>query len=228
MCMCVCMRSRFSHVWFLATPWTLAHQTPLSMEFPRQEYWSGLSCPPPGHLLHPEIEPTSLTSPAWAGGFFTTSATQEAYPMHLCPSSFLPSFPFSLPRLHYTSTRTRIKDEQEISPDRNVWTNTRMLYIPSQNYSSPVGSRIYYIYWAASRLCGPNWVSPISSHFKTSWIWDFSGTFGCLMLTWPSSPFYVDKHRLYSLCLWPVFSSFAFIFSFIYSLILYGSINILK
>ena len=65
------------------------HQTPLSMGFPRQEYWSGLPCPPPGDLLHPEIEPTSLTS-ALAGGFFTTSATWEAYTMHLCPV-FLPS-----------------------------------------------------------------------------------------------------------------------------------------
>ena len=44
---------------------------------PRQESWSGLSCPPPGDLLDPGIEPTSLMSPALAGGFFTTSATWE-------------------------------------------------------------------------------------------------------------------------------------------------------
>ena len=42
-----------------ATPWTVAHQAPLSMEFPRQEYWSGLSCPSPGDLLDPGIEPKS-------------------------------------------------------------------------------------------------------------------------------------------------------------------------
>ena len=40
-----CMLSRFSHVWLCATPWTAAHQTPLSMEFSRQEYWSGLPFP---------------------------------------------------------------------------------------------------------------------------------------------------------------------------------------
>ena len=50
----------------------IAHQAPLSMGFSKQEYWSGLSCPPPGHLPHPGIEPTSLMSPALAGRLFTT------------------------------------------------------------------------------------------------------------------------------------------------------------
>ena len=44
----------------------------------RQEYWSGLSCPPPGDLPDPGIKPTSLMSPALAGRFFTTSASWEA------------------------------------------------------------------------------------------------------------------------------------------------------
>ena len=48
------------------------------MEFSRQEYWSGLLFPPPGHLLHPGIEPMSLVSPALAREFFTTSTTREA------------------------------------------------------------------------------------------------------------------------------------------------------
>ena len=43
------------------------------MGFSRQEYWSGLPCPAPGDLPDPGIEPTSLTSPALAGRFFTTS-----------------------------------------------------------------------------------------------------------------------------------------------------------
>ena len=60
------------------TLWTVASQAPLSMGFSRQEYWSGLPCPPPGDLLDPGIEPVSLTCPALAGGFFTTSATWEA------------------------------------------------------------------------------------------------------------------------------------------------------
>ena len=53
------------------TPWTVAHQAPLSMGFSRQEYWSGLPCPPPGDLPNPGIEPASLMSPALAGRFFT-------------------------------------------------------------------------------------------------------------------------------------------------------------
>ena len=58
-----------SCVQLFETPWTVAHQAPLSMEFSRQEYWSGLPFPPPGDLPNSEIE---LVSPALAGGFFTT------------------------------------------------------------------------------------------------------------------------------------------------------------
>ena len=60
------------------TPWTVAHQAPLSMEFSRWEYKSGLPLPPPGDLPDPGIESSSLTSPTLAGGFFTTSATWKA------------------------------------------------------------------------------------------------------------------------------------------------------
>ena len=60
------------------TPWTIARQVPLSMEFSRQEYWSGLPFPSPGDLPDPGIELTSLASPPLAGRFFTTSATWEA------------------------------------------------------------------------------------------------------------------------------------------------------
>ena len=48
-----------SRVRLFATPWTVAHQTPLSMGFSRQEYWSGLPCPPPGDLPNPGIKPRS-------------------------------------------------------------------------------------------------------------------------------------------------------------------------
>ena len=62
-----------SCVQLLVAPWNAAHQAPLSMGFPRQEYWSGLSFPPPGDLPDPGIEPTSPESPALAGRFFTTA-----------------------------------------------------------------------------------------------------------------------------------------------------------
>ena len=53
------MLSCFSHVRLFVTLWTIAHQAPLSMGFSRQEYWTGLSCPPQGDLPNPGIEPRS-------------------------------------------------------------------------------------------------------------------------------------------------------------------------
>ena len=55
-CVCVCV-SCSVHVQLFTTPWTVAHQVPLSMRFSRQEYWSGLSFPSPGDLPAPGIEP---------------------------------------------------------------------------------------------------------------------------------------------------------------------------
>ena len=65
----------------VANPWTIACQAPLSMGFSKQEYWSWLPCPPPGDLPEPGIKPGSLTSPASAG-FFITSSTWEAHLIH--------------------------------------------------------------------------------------------------------------------------------------------------
>ena len=53
-----------SRVWLFATPWTVAYQAPPSMEFSRQEYWSGLPFPSPGDLPNPGIEPGSPALPA--------------------------------------------------------------------------------------------------------------------------------------------------------------------
>ena len=58
-----------SHVWLFAAPRTVAHQAPLSLGFPRQEYWSGLPVPSPGDLPDPGME---SGTPALAGGFFIT------------------------------------------------------------------------------------------------------------------------------------------------------------
>ena len=75
---CAWVHVRFSQVQLFATLRTVAHQAPLSMGFSKKEYWSGLPCPPPEDFPKWGIEPASLTSPALAGGFFTTSATWEA------------------------------------------------------------------------------------------------------------------------------------------------------
>ena len=72
--------SHFSSVRLFATLRTVALQAPWSMGFSRQEYCSGLPCPPPVGLSDPGIEPMSLMSPAWAVGFFTTRSTWEILP----------------------------------------------------------------------------------------------------------------------------------------------------
>ena len=75
---CACV---LSHVRLFATPWTTAQQAPLSIGFPRQEYWSGLPFSTPGDLPDPGIEPTSLPSPPLAGGVFTTWPPEKP----MCP-----------------------------------------------------------------------------------------------------------------------------------------------
>ena len=70
-CVCVCVCARVCLCAQLCpTPRILAHQAPLSVEFSRQEYWSGLPFPLPENLPNPGIKPVSLASPALAGGFF--------------------------------------------------------------------------------------------------------------------------------------------------------------
>ena len=67
-----------SCVWLFATPWTVAHQAPLSMGFPRQEYWRGLPFPTSGNLPDLGIEPLS---PVLVGGYLTS--TPYGKPIHI-------------------------------------------------------------------------------------------------------------------------------------------------
>ena len=71
-----------SCVRLFATPWTVALQAPLSMGFPRQEYWSGLPFPSPGDLSDPGIKSKSLAPPALAGDFFTTVPPRKPQMLH--------------------------------------------------------------------------------------------------------------------------------------------------
>ena len=70
--MIVCV---LSHLWLFATPWTVACQSSLFMEFSRQAYWSGLPFPTPGDVPDPGTQFVSPTFPALAGGFITTEPT---------------------------------------------------------------------------------------------------------------------------------------------------------
>ena len=88
------MLSCFSRIWLFVTLWAINHQVFLSMGFSRQEYQSGLLCPPPGDLPDPGIEPASLTYPALADRFFTSNATWEA------PTYWAPAQGLALPVVH--------------------------------------------------------------------------------------------------------------------------------
>ena len=65
------------------TPWTVALQAPLSVEFSRQEYWSELPFPAPEAFPDPGIEPVSPVSPALVGGFFTTKPHEITLRCHI-------------------------------------------------------------------------------------------------------------------------------------------------
>ena len=84
--MCVC---NSKCVQAYSTPWPAARQAPLSVEFSRQEYWSGLSFPPPGDLPHPGIKPAS---PALAVGFFTPEPPQKSLNSIGLPRKFIRVF----------------------------------------------------------------------------------------------------------------------------------------
>ena len=72
------MLSHFSHVQLSVTLRTAAHQAPSLHGILQARTLEWVPCPPPGDLPTPGAEPMSLKSPAWAGGFFTTSVTWEA------------------------------------------------------------------------------------------------------------------------------------------------------
>ena len=92
--------SHISHVWLFATLRTIACQAPLSMAFSKQEYWSGLPCPPPGNLPGPGIEPLSPAAPAWQVDSLSLSCQGSPYPVS-SHSSF-PSPPSSCQSLIYS------------------------------------------------------------------------------------------------------------------------------
>ena len=79
----VCMLSCFSHVWLFVTLWTLAHQSLLSMGFPRQECWSGLPCLPPV---------------AWR--WFSWPRNRTSIPCGSCPAGFFTTHPLGKLRSH--------------------------------------------------------------------------------------------------------------------------------
>ena len=85
--------SPLSQVLPFATPWTIAHQAPLSMGFSKQEYRTGLPFPPPGDLPNPRMEPASLMSPALVVGSLGV--------VNIVNQWFMKTFMLSLMYLHF-------------------------------------------------------------------------------------------------------------------------------
>ena len=75
----VYMPSGLSCVSLFAALWTIAHQAPLSIGFSRQEYWSGLPCPPPGYLPDSKIKPHLLWLLLWQAGFLPLAQPGKPY-----------------------------------------------------------------------------------------------------------------------------------------------------
>ena len=95
-CVCVCVRAHAcacmcSVVSDFVIPWAVARKPPLSMEFSRQEHWSGLSFPPPGNLPYLGIKPATLVFPALTGRFSTTAPPGKP---SLAPGEAYFFFPF--------------------------------------------------------------------------------------------------------------------------------------
>ena len=88
-CVLVCILSRSSHVQLFATLWTVARQAPLSMEFSRQEYWSGLPSPSSGDLPHPGIKPMSPASPALQANSLSAELPGKPQVLYVLFTSFL-------------------------------------------------------------------------------------------------------------------------------------------
>ena len=100
-----------SCVWLFVTLWSVAQQAPLSIGFPREEYWRQLPFPPPGdlpnpgNLPNPGIELMSPVSPALAGWFFTTESPGK--PIYLPTHTHTHTHSYTLTHTHsYTHTHT--------------------------------------------------------------------------------------------------------------------------
>ena len=91
-----------------AIPWTVVRQAPLSMGCSRQEHWSGLPFPPPGDPPNPGIKPTTLKSPALAGGYFTTGVTWETHIHNLKEALFSDSIKMYRQNVHYRHTHIHL------------------------------------------------------------------------------------------------------------------------
>ena len=135
-CVCVCV-CKVAQSCLFATLWTLARQASLAMGFSRQEYWSGLPCPPPENLPNPEIDHVSFVSPALANEFFTTNTTWEA------PYTYIFFFIFFSIMVYYRIFHT-VLCAMQLSLFHCIY-NTLHSLIPNSLSSAPPLSLTFYL-----------------------------------------------------------------------------------
>ena len=104
--------------------WSVAHQTPLSMGFPRQEYWSGLPFPSPGDLSNLGIEPVS---PVLADGFFTTESPGKPQIRWYWGTNQQTERQSYRSHLAWRKKRKRTKRNKDSSRAKISWTNIRII-----------------------------------------------------------------------------------------------------
>ena len=172
-CVFLCMLSCSVVSDSFAPPWTVAHQAPLSMEFTRQEYWSGLSFSTPGNLPDPGTEPMSLMSPTLAGGFFTTSATwgpfqysrggQWCKPCHFICSLWVSASGFPCELGHPLSTAGQFCRTIHLGPSSlfavTATTSEQLIHMPSFLEMLQMASTKYQFYYRSG-----TWLNHMDLH----------------------------------------------------------------
>ena len=133
-CRKYCTRRRAQCVRPFATSWTIACQAPLSMGFPREEYWSGLPLPLAGDLPVPGIEPSSPVSPALQADSLPPCHQESTPHQILLHFSVVPVTAFTgLSRK--LSSRTHLRLKTEISPPNGNWECLRVYVIRREEKS---------------------------------------------------------------------------------------------
>ena len=153
--MCVCMLSRFSHIQLSATPWTVTLPSPLSMEFSRQEYWSGSPCLSPEDLPNPGIEPRSPSLQADSlpaespgkpknTGMSSLSLFQWIFPTQESHQDFL-HCRWVLYQLSYEGNQICQNDHVNIPPGELIWTMIFTILLYSRFLSGNLPHDLSYL-----------------------------------------------------------------------------------
>ena len=100
-----------SHIRLFVTPWTIAHQAPLSVELSRQEYWTRFPFPTPGDLPDSGIKPTTLASPALADESFTIVPPENSY-VCICVYMYINTYIHIINQMYFSENKKKNEAKQ--------------------------------------------------------------------------------------------------------------------